>query len=66
VEAAETVYNKHVIKMTISVGVAVADANTPTTYEQLRDVAAEALKEAKQSGRNRGVLRVVATPPAVQ
>jgi len=65
VEAGETVYSNHTIKMTISVGAAVADANTSTTYEQLREVAAEALKEAKQTGRNRAILRVIAAPPVV-
>lgn len=65
VEAGETVYSSHTIKMTISIGVAVADGNTPTTYEQLREVAADTLKEAKQTGRNRVVLRVIAAPPVV-
>jgi PleD family two-component response regulator len=51
--------------MTISLGVAVADTNTPTTYEQLRDIAADALREAKQTGRNRAVVRVIAAPPTV-
>jgi diguanylate cyclase (GGDEF)-like protein len=65
VEASETKYHGHVIKMTISLGVAVADASTPATYEQLRDIAAEALREAKQTGRNKCVVRVIAPPPAV-
>jgi diguanylate cyclase (GGDEF)-like protein len=65
VEIEETKYNNQPIKMTISLGVAVADANTPTTYEQLRDIAADALREAKQTGRNKAVVRIIATPPAV-
>lgn len=65
VEAAETTFGGKTIRMTVSIGVAVADANTPAGYEQLREVAADALKEAKQSGRNRAVIRVVASPPVV-
>jgi diguanylate cyclase len=65
VESAQTVYNGRTIKMTISLGVAVADATTPAGYEQLREIAAEALREAKETGRNRAVIRVVAAPPVV-
>lgn len=70
VEAGRTVYtdskrNDHTIRMTISVGVAVADANTPVSYEQLRDVAMEAEKEAKTTGRNKVVTRIVEAPPVV-
>jgi len=65
VEASQTVYNGHTIKMTISLGVAVADATTPTSYEQLREIAADAEKEAKATGRNKTVIRVVASPPVV-
>ncbi len=57
--------NKHTIRLTISLGVAVADAVTPTGYEQLREIAAEALKEAKETGRNRAVIRVLDAPPVV-
>jgi diguanylate cyclase len=68
VEASQTVYTdrenrNHTIKMTISLGVAVADTTTPAGYEQLREIAAEAMKEAKESGRNRAVIRVVESPP---
>ena len=45
--------------------VSVADATTPVSYEQLRDIAAEAEKEAKTTGRNKVVTRVVAAPPLV-
>ena len=70
VEASQTVYTdrenrNHTIKMTVSLGVAVADTTTPAGYEQLREIAAEAMKEAKESGRNRAVIRVVASPPVV-
>jgi diguanylate cyclase len=58
VEAATTEYNGHSIRMTISLGLAVVDANTPTSYDELRECAAEALKEAKETGRNRAIIRV--------
>jgi diguanylate cyclase (GGDEF)-like protein len=57
-------FKEHVIKLTISLGVAIADALTPTSFEQLREVAAEAEKEAKGTGRNKAVIRVIAPPPA--
>jgi len=69
-EASQTVYTdrdsrSHTIRMTISLGVAVADANTPVSYEQLRDIAMEAEREAKGTGRNKVVTRVIAAPPVV-
>ena len=63
VETAETSYNGKPIKMTLSLGVAVADAWTATTYKDLYDAAADGLKAAKHSGRNRAVVRVLAVPP---
>jgi diguanylate cyclase (GGDEF)-like protein len=65
VESAETSHHGQTIKMTISLGLAVADTNAPVTYEQLRDAAADALREAKQAGRNQAVIRVIAAPPVV-
>jgi diguanylate cyclase (GGDEF)-like protein len=65
VESAQTTYGNRVIRMTISLGVAVADAGVPTGYEQLREIAAEALREAKDGGRNRAVIRVIDSPPVV-
>jgi diguanylate cyclase len=64
VEDGQTAYNGQTIRMTISLGLAVAEATTPVSYEQLREVSAEALKEAKESGRNRSILRVI-DPPAL-
>jgi diguanylate cyclase (GGDEF)-like protein len=68
VEAGETAFTdrsgeRRPIRMTVSLGVAVAEAGTPAEYEALRLVAADALKEAKATGRNRAVIRVF-TPPA--
>ncbi len=44
------------ISVTISLGFAIADANSQVNYERMRTLAALALSEAKQSGRNRSVL----------
>lgn len=65
VATAQTTYGNQTLRMTISLGVAVADAGVPAGYEQLREIAAEALKEAKETGRNRAVIRVVTGPPVV-
>jgi diguanylate cyclase (GGDEF)-like protein len=62
VAAASTVYNGQGIGVTISLGLAVADAAVPTTYDELRERAAAALKEAKDAGRNRAVIHEL-TPP---
>jgi diguanylate cyclase (GGDEF)-like protein len=65
VEAAETAHNGQAIKMTISVGVAVVDAGVSVSYEQLRDAAMEAEKEAKTTGRNKVVTRTLLAAPPV-
>lgn len=62
VAAARTVYNGYDLALTISIGIAVADATAPVSYEQLRETAADALKEAKDAGRNRAVLRSLEVP----
>ncbi|MFO0821837.1 MAG: diguanylate cyclase [Gemmataceae bacterium] len=62
VEAGKTNYNGHEIKITISLGLAVCDVGVNPTYDTLRDLAAEAVKEAKDTGRNRAVIRHVAGP----
>jgi diguanylate cyclase (GGDEF)-like protein len=54
-----TTYNSQPIRLTVSVGFATAAAGTPVGFEQLREVAAGALKEAKETGRNRCVVRTV-------
>jgi diguanylate cyclase (GGDEF)-like protein len=64
VAAARTVYNGYDLALTISIGIAVADATAPVSYEQLRETAADALKEAKDAGRNRAVLRPLELPVA--
>jgi GGDEF domain-containing protein len=62
VEAGKTNYNGHEIRITISLGLAVCDVGVNPTYDTLRDLAAEAVKEAKDTGRNRAVIRHVAGP----
>jgi diguanylate cyclase (GGDEF)-like protein len=66
VEAMEVRFNGDRIPVTISGGFAVADAGVPVNYDQLRDLAAEALAEAKTSGRNRCVVRQFTAAPVAQ
>lgn len=56
-----TVFNGTPIRMTVSVGFAVAEAGSPVGYDAFRKTAEEALKEAKDTGRNRCVVRAVGT-----
>lgn len=63
VEAGSTEYHANTIRLTISLGVAVMDSGQNATYEQLRECAAAALKEAKDAGRNRAVVRPFTPPP---
>jgi len=51
--------NEDRIRVTVSIGFAVADADAAVGYEALRETAAEALSEAKSAGRNRCVVRPV-------
>jgi diguanylate cyclase (GGDEF)-like protein len=60
----KTAYNGKSIRMSISLGVAVADATTAASYDELRECAATALKEAKDTGRNRAVIRRFVAPTA--
>jgi diguanylate cyclase (GGDEF)-like protein len=59
VDHGETAYHDARIKLTVSVGFAVAPAGSVVTYEQLREVAAGALSDAKNAGRNRCVTRTL-------
>jgi diguanylate cyclase (GGDEF)-like protein len=52
-----TVFNGQTIRMTVSVGFAVAEAGNPAGYDALRKTAEESLREAKDTGRNRCVVR---------
>ncbi len=62
VEEDSTEYAGHTIRLSVSIGFAVADATTPAGYDQLREAAAGALKEAKDTGRNRCVVRTLPVP----
>jgi diguanylate cyclase len=59
VASGSTAYNGHSIGVTISLGLAVVDASMATAYDDLRECAAGALKEAKDTGRNRAVIRIL-------
>jgi diguanylate cyclase (GGDEF)-like protein len=55
-------YNDEPIHITVSVGFAVAEAGVATDYDQMKFVAASAMSEAKNSGRNRCVVRTIPRP----
>lgn len=59
VEAAIFTYKDQSIRVTVSVGFAVAETGAAADYDQLKHVAAAALSEAKQGGRNRCVIQAV-------
>lgn len=61
VEQGSTTFADATITLTISVGMVVAPAGVPVSYDQLRHAAAATLAEAKATGRNCSVLRVL--PP---
>lgn len=58
VEAMEVRYHGLRIPLTVSGGFAVADAADPVSFEQLYELASEAMGEAKRTGRNRCVVKV--------
>jgi diguanylate cyclase (GGDEF)-like protein len=53
VESTPIEYNKQLVPITVSIGFAVAEGKTPVTYSEMYRVAATALQQAKQEGRNR-------------
>jgi diguanylate cyclase len=57
----ETRFGQHSIRLSVSVGFAVIEATDSLAFEKLREIAAGALLEAKQTGRNRCVVRKVIT-----
>lgn len=63
VEASHTEYHGQAIQLTVSIGFAVAAAGIPAVCDQLQEEAAAALKEAKESGRNRCVVRCLEPVP---
>lgn len=63
IESESTFYNGHRIHVTVSIGFAVADAGTPAVCDQMQEEAAGALREAKETGRNRCVIRCLEPEP---
>jgi diguanylate cyclase (GGDEF)-like protein len=59
VEKKEIRYKEHIIRVTVSIGFAIAHANQLSTYDHLKHVAAQSLGEAKATGRNRSVIREI-------
>ena len=56
---AHTEYNCQRIQITVSIGLAVVGAEVPTTYDDLKQLAAVALGAAKESGRNCCVVKAM-------
>ena len=56
-----TIFGGAEIRMTVSIGMAVAHAGVPGCYETLRHAAAAALGDAKSAGRNRSVMKLLDT-----
>ncbi|MGL4422211.1 MAG: GGDEF domain-containing protein, partial [Gemmataceae bacterium] len=54
-------YNGKTIHMSVSVGFAVADTQALAGFDPLRELAAAALAEAKQRGRNRSVIKCLSS-----
>jgi diguanylate cyclase (GGDEF)-like protein len=59
-------YKESIIKVTVSIGFAVAEAETTADYDQMKLIAAKALAEAKFTGRNRCVLYPLNPRPVEQ
>jgi diguanylate cyclase (GGDEF)-like protein len=62
VESSQFQYNSASIRVTVSLGFAVAELGVPIEFDQVKHVAADALAEAKCKGRNRCVVRLM--PPS--
>jgi diguanylate cyclase (GGDEF)-like protein len=56
-------YDGHSISITVSLGLAVAEVGVPADYEEMTRLAAFALNQAKQGGRNRFEVCRVSPPP---
>jgi diguanylate cyclase (GGDEF)-like protein len=59
VEAGSTDYKGETIRITVSVGMVVADVGTAVGYDQMRHAASAALSDAKKAGRNCCVVREI-------
>jgi diguanylate cyclase len=61
VEMGGTEFGGERIQITVSVGMAVAEKETLISFDQMRHCAAASLAEAKESGRNRCVVRTISS-----
>lgn len=59
VEKTEFRYKDSIIPVTVSVGMAVADAGVNADFDELRHLASLALADAKLQGRNRSIIRCI-------
>jgi diguanylate cyclase (GGDEF)-like protein len=59
-------YKDEQIRVTVSVGFAVADVNVPADYESMKHLAASALAAAKRAGRNRCIYYTMPAHPFEQ
>jgi len=57
VELGDTEFNGETIKLTVSVGMVVAETNTLVGFDQMRHASSAALGEAKEGGRNKCVVK---------
>lgn len=58
VEQSQTTYNGQTIQITVSIGVATADEGVNISYDELKHLASTAMAEAKQTGRNRSIVKL--------
>jgi diguanylate cyclase len=63
VEATPIHYGKHEIRLTVSVGFAVAEVGVATDYASMLELSASALAHAKNTGRNRCEVRLATPTP---
>jgi diguanylate cyclase (GGDEF)-like protein len=66
VEQQAFLYKDSTIKVTVSIGFAVAEDDTAADYDQMKLIAAKALAEAKFMGRNRCILHTLSARPFEQ
>jgi len=64
VESTPVLYQSNPISVTVSIGFAVAEVGVPTEYDEIYQLAASALRHAKDDGRNRSIIRVVQPVPS--
>jgi len=57
VESSSTIFNQEEIRVTVSMGLILIDGDSFVGYDDVRHQAAIALREAKETGRNRCVIR---------